>query len=140
MANPTDRREHSKVDELRILCPKDGITMEKVRVGELVIDHCARCGGMWFDPYELAAALNHEKAAQKIDTGGLPKLYTHRVYNPTNMECPRDHTSLISVPDARQPHVMIDICRTCGGVLLDAGELKDLDEFTISERLRAFFS
>jgi Zn-finger nucleic acid-binding protein len=34
---------------------------------------------------------------------------------------------------------MIDLCRTCGGVLLDAGELKDLSEFTLAERLKGFF-
>ena len=99
--------------------------MEKVAVGELVVDHCARCGATWFDPYELEAALKTKGAAEEIDYGKANE-YTWKVYRPSPILCPRDNHELITVPDSRQPHISIDVCRKCGGVLLDAGELKGM--------------
>jgi Zn-finger nucleic acid-binding protein len=112
--------------------------MERIKVGLLTVDHCARCGGMWFDPYELEAAIKHEEAAEEIDYGRAKHEYKWKVHRASTLLCPRDGNPLITIPDPRQPHVHIDLCRACGGVLLDAGELKDLSEFTLSERLRSF--
>lgn len=112
--------------------------MEKVTVGTLIVDHCARCGAMWFDPYELEAAIKHKSAAANIDYGPAKQQYQWNVYRASTLLCPRDQAPLVTVPDSRQPHVEIDVCKSCGGVLLDAGELRDLSEFTLSERLKAF--
>jgi Zn-finger nucleic acid-binding protein len=130
----------AKIDipDPRLRCPKDATLMEKMRVGELTVDHCARCGAMWFDPYELDAVLQQKSAATKIDYGTAAADYQYNVHRPTPMLCPRDRSPLVAVPDSRQPHVEIDICKSCGGVLLDSGELKDLSEFTLKERLKAF--
>ncbi len=112
--------------------------MEKMKIGALIVDHCARCGAMWFDPYELEAAIRQKGAAEAIDYGSAAVDYQWNVHRPARARCPRDGSELITVPDARQPHVEIDVCRSCGGVLLDSGELKDLSEFTLRERLKAF--
>ena len=39
----------------------------------------------------------------------------------------------------KQPHIQELACTVCGGVLLDAGELKDLSEFTLGERVKGLF-
>jgi Zn-finger nucleic acid-binding protein len=131
----------NKPGDNRLRCPNDGTFMEKIPVGKaskLEVEHCARCGCMWFDPYELAQAIESRAAVNEIDYG-VAKKYDQDVLNPLPKHCPRDQTPLVSIPDPRQPHVVIDVCRDCGGVLLDAGELKDLSEFTVGERLKAFF-
>lgn len=51
--------------------------------------------------------------------------------------CPRDQSLLTEVADAKQMHVLIMICSECGGKLLDAGELIDLAQFTVGERIKA---
>ena len=112
--------------------------MERISVGPLAVDHCARCGAMWFDPYELEQAIRQKSAADEIDYGAAKHDYQWKVHRASTLLCPRDESPLIAVPDSRQPHVEIEVCRTCGGVLLDAGELKDLTVFTIAERFRAF--
>jgi Zn-finger nucleic acid-binding protein len=122
----------------RLRCPKDASLMSKVSVGNVVVDHCARCGAMWFDPYELEVAVRTKGAAQDIDHGAAKHQYQWNVYRASELLCPRDHSPLVTVPDSRQAHVQIELCRQCGGVLLDAGELRDLSEFTLSERLKAF--
>jgi len=132
----------NKPGDDRLRCPKDGTLMEKLTIGgakKLLVEHCARCGCMWFDPYELAETLQRQNAVEEIDYG-IAKKYDQDVHNPLPKHCPRDQAELIALPDPRQPHVVIDVCRQCGGVLLDAGELKDLSEFTVGERLKAFFS
>lgn len=129
--------------EERLRCPNCATFMEKISVdkaaGKLVVDHCARCGKMWFDPYELQQAAASKKAVSEIDYGTADHDYDLTMHRPGLMACPRDNTTLTAVPDPRQPHVIIDICASCGGVLLDAGELKDLSEITLTERLKAFF-
>jgi Zn-finger nucleic acid-binding protein len=124
----------------RIRCPKDAALMERISLGSLSVDHCARCGGMWFDPYELETAVKHKNAAEQIDYGKAEHQYNWSVYRTSKLLCPRDQSPLVTIPDPRQPHVHIDVCRSCGGVLLDAGELKDLTEFTLAERLRSFLN
>lgn len=130
----------SKKADDRLRCPKDAALMAKVQVGQVTVDHCARCGGMWFDPYELERVIQNRKAAVDLDAGAARRQYEWSVYRASTLICPRDKSELITVPDPRQPHVQIEVCRTCGGVLLDAGELKDLSEFTLSERLKAFLN
>jgi Zn-finger nucleic acid-binding protein len=139
MANsPTPPASGKPADE-RIRCPHDAAYMEKLRAGRVTLDHCARCGRVWCDPYELAVASADRKTADAVDYGTAGHDYDNTMHNPGQLLCPRDGAPLIKVPDPRQPHVIIDICRTCGGVLLDAGELKDLSELTLAERLRGFF-
>ncbi|MBY0114101.1 MAG: zf-TFIIB domain-containing protein [Phycisphaerales bacterium] len=130
----------------KIRCPKDATIMEKLGVGSgehaLEVDHCARCGAIWFDPYELEQTIKAKDAGasmEELDFGKAKHSYEQTMYRSGDKHCPRDNTVLIEIPDPRQPHVMIDLCRTCGGVLLDAGELKDLSEFTLAERVKGFF-
>ncbi|MBZ0173171.1 MAG: zf-TFIIB domain-containing protein, partial [Phycisphaerales bacterium] len=53
--------------------------------------------------------------------------------------CPRDNTPLTQVRDPKQPHVQYDLCPHCGGVFFDTGELADLTEFTLRERIGWLF-
>jgi Zn-finger nucleic acid-binding protein len=119
--------------------------MESMRLGvgtpqEVTLDRCTTCGGIWLDAGELDK-LTQQSAdvrdeAIKADSGGA-----HRARSRTNTsaprQCPRDGTVLVSVEHKQQSHVELDRCSTCLGMFLDAGELKDLSEFTLKERLRA---
>ena len=53
----------------------------------------------------------------------------------SRVECPRDKSRLITIVDRKQPHIQFEACTSCGGTFLDAGELKDLSERTLRERL-----
>lgn len=48
-----------------MLCPACGYTLQKLSVttnsgGKFDVDHCGRCGGTWFDPYEINRIATHE--------------------------------------------------------------------------------
>lgn len=110
--------------------------MAKIAVGEINIDRCTSCGGLWLDALEKEKLLATRGAAQAVDTVPAPAIPPH----PSGlMLCPRDRSMLIRLVDQRQPHVRFESCTVCGGTFLDAGELKDLSEFTLAERLKAMF-
>ncbi len=118
-------RHESENSDPRLRCPKDGTLMEKQALGSdggVTIDRCARCGALWLDAHEMEQILAMG-AARRVDLAPL--------------RCPRDQSLLVEVADKQQKHVLIMLCTDCGGKLLDAGELTDLSEFTMAERLRA---
>jgi Zn-finger nucleic acid-binding protein len=122
-----------------IKCPKCGAMMKTAAVGAVEIDRCSGCNGLWLDALEKEALLQNRSAARAADTSAPAKGSAGKVAAPDGKAktlCPRDHSLLIHMVDHRQPHIGFESCKVCGGVFLDAGELRDLSEFTIGERLR----
>lgn len=106
--------------------------MEKVKVGSITIDRCAGCAAMWFDAKELETVLKSKAYVKGLDRAPEDIGRAHSV---GAIVCPRDKTPLRKHYDANQSHIETLVCPMCGGVLLDSGELKDLSEFTLRERL-----
>ncbi len=119
--------------EKEIECPKCHAAMRRVRVGEIDIDRCQTCGGVWLDALEKDKLLRRPKDARAADVGAsIPR----HAKTPAVMQCPRDKSRMIRMVDKDQPHVSFESCTVCGGAFLDAGELKDLSEVTIGEWVR----
>ena len=110
--------------------------MEKIDASGVEVDHCAACGAVWFDADELERVLAVDGGAMRIDCGGDEGL--PRGFLVGAMVCPRDRRPLITQADPEQDHIHFEACTGCGGVLLDAGELSDLSERTMRERVRGF--
>lgn len=136
MAGNAHRLESESTDP-RLRCPKDGTLMERQTIGGtqgVMIDRCSRCGALWLDAHEMERIFAIG-AAKTVDLGPFGRDKPNGPIAP--LHCPRDHALLVEVADKRQLHVLIMLCGECGGKLLDAGELTDLSEFTMMERLRA---
>lgn len=128
-------------DDPRLRCPKDATLMEKIGVGDFEIDRCAGCGALWFDALELEKVLSGKKAGELVkglDIGVQGRKSGTRSVG--EIVCPRDKSQLITIVDNQQPHIEELACTVCGGVLLDAGELKNLSEFTLGERVKGLFA
>ena len=129
-------RLESEASDPRLRCPKDGTLMEKQVIGGprgVTIDRCARCGALWLDAHEMEQIFAMGVAKQ-VDLGPFGRDKPNGPIAPLN--CPRDQSLLVEVADKQQMHVLILLCGECGGKLLDAGELTDLSEFTMIEKLR----
>lgn len=129
---PTPQSEDIK--SKLIDCPKCHAHMVRSIQGDLQIDRCPSCHGLWLDALERERILATPKLAQKLDSDPLPAAATRddlRVIN-----CPRDNSPMIAVSDPKQRHVRFEQCTVCGGAFLDAGELRDLSELTLIERIR----
>mgnify|MGYP003869543181 CR=1 FL=1 len=119
-----------------LTCPNDGEQMEKVQAGNFLIDRCTHCGALWFDMAELQRMIAHTMPMAAFET-----FAKEEKRGPTIKvkKCPRDHTPLTDVPDAEQPQIIFQQCSECGGLLLNAGQLLDLTQYTLAERVKTFF-
>lgn len=117
-----------------LLCPRDHAPMEKFTYDGYHVDRCLACGCMWFDHEELERVRKDTGAAGAIDDGKKVKHRRAEILKKP-LECPRDKTALVLREHVEQPHVNIDQCPACRGVLLDPGELRDLSDLTLGERV-----
>ena len=114
-------------------CPKchSGMLEQKVltQSGEVVIDKCERCSGLWFDSGE-AEKLKDEWTSLSIDDGDAS---VGRIFNEiTQIDCPRCLKTMVSMSDPKQPHIRYEVCKD-HGVFMDAGEFSDFREMTLKE-------
>ncbi|MBX3365341.1 MAG: zf-TFIIB domain-containing protein [Phycisphaeraceae bacterium] len=124
-----------------ISCPKCHIVMVRLDADGVAIDRCDKCGGVWLDAGELTMLLkfsgDKKQLIEQIDIGAATEeVQRHSV---GIMLCPRDKSAMNTVADRKQQHIEFEVCMVCCGVFFDAGELADLSEFTLRERLAAFF-
>jgi len=119
-------------------CPRTGTEMKQIEIGGVKVDYSEACGGVWLDNYELMKfdevheSAGEELAALTAAPGKIP-------YDPSaRLNCPKDPDFVM----ARRFHsaraeVEIDECPLCGGIWLDAGELKRIRElFPTEEDMR----
>jgi uncharacterized protein len=123
----------SRAAELR--CPLDNSEMEKVTIHNVIVDRCTACGAIWFDVPELSQVLDIKGAAALIDKPPRSRAKTRS----GPVLCPRDRSEMKVKTDPLQQHVSLHRCPMCLGILLKGGDLLDLSEFTLKERIASFF-
>lgn len=133
--------EQPTAEDPVVACPKDGTAMERLNAGGVRVDRCHQCGAIWLDNGEVEQLLKHplggKQLAAALDVGAAAGERAKHAIG--GLACPRDGQTLRTANDPKQKHIEIDACIGCGGMLLDSGELADLSEFTLAERLRAVF-
>jgi len=107
--------------------------MQPVRFGEIEVDRCTQCQGLWFDAHE-DRDLRHRKGAEALDIGDA-KVGAARDAE-GKVDCPRCRTRMVRMVDREQPHVWYESCSVCHGTFFDAGEFRDLKDRTIADRFR----
>ena len=111
-------------------CPKCRADMEQVDYEGTEIDRCTICNGIWFDAGEIDV-LRDKQAASAIDIGdaGIGKQSNAM----DSYQCPRCSAAMVKVVDPEQTHIWYETCSSCHGSYLDAGELRDLSDNSISD-------
>ena len=108
--------------ERKIDCPKDWVKMEQKTVKaigpDITIDECPKCHGIYLDSGELKKLIKDKKLSDYLtkDIGTQSK---------SELVCPRCG-GLMDIEKADD--IEVDVCLSCHGVWLDAGELKDLKD------------
>jgi len=112
--------------------------LETVKVGQVDVDRCPRCQGLWFDRRELKRVL------EGFSEGGpLPlSVGTEHIegHDETAATCPR-----CDLPLARSETIAVaglhwDTCDKCGGAWLDGGELTTIASDPDAAAATGFFS
>jgi Zn-finger nucleic acid-binding protein len=107
------------------------------RTGGLTLDHCPRCGGVWFERGEiqqLAAAKPADLWAEIAPRADMPKPPCHKCGSPLDRDADKcgvcGKSNEISCPHCdrtmarRSLHgLVLDVCERCHGVWFDHKEL-----------------
>lgn len=102
-------------------CPKCPGALRPQRVGEVEVDRCERCGGLWLDVGELPRLVTQSSLPRSPAIPNSPQ------HNVITAPCPRcggqGHMTRLH---RNEYPLVIDSCPVCYGVWLDAGELGKL--------------
>lgn len=127
--------------ETRYPCPVClGVRMDKARVGsrgELVLDSCRRCGGIWFELGEVQRLkrMRPEVLWERVGTADVRLVaQCHACHAPIDrnapkcLACDRPNTIACPICDRRmetqtEQGLRLDVCRRCKGVWFDRVEL-----------------
>lgn len=128
--------------EPRYPCPVClGVRLAKTRVGprgELVLDSCGRCGGIWFELGEVQQLTRHrphtlwDRVARRDEPFRMQCHSCHAPMDRNAASCPTcDWRNTIDCPICDRPMqaelhegLRLDVCRTCKGVWFDHVELE----------------
>ena len=103
--------------------------MKCPKCSSLVIDHilegklyhkCGSCDGIWFDKGELAQIMQ-EKDWFRIDSKHKDAKAN---IEGSRFKCPRDGAPMNTVEYGHETGVKLQVCSDCGGIWLDAGEIR----------------
>ena len=120
-----------------IECPKCGHGMNEITYGgDVVIDRCTNCHGLWFDEGE-AEQLKKKWMGDALDTGNPA---TGKKWDAVeDVACPRCGKEMEKVSDPDQPHIWYEVCRE-HGMFMDAGEFTDLKFKTLLDWVKGLLA
>ena len=146
---------HAPRFETRLPCPVClGVQMEKVALGRpgkrLLLDHCTRCGGVWFEKGEPQQLTWHSPAElwkyipprshiirPPCHGCGTPLDRDHAVCGvcarANDVNCPACDTKNVR---ASVDGITLDVCEKCKGVWFDHAELRSIWKLKLTEIAR----
>ncbi len=113
-------------------CPKCTTEMNELAGLAFAAHRCNGCGGVWLGDADIDVR-QHAPAIDQIDT--TPPDRDSQMNERRDINCPACNTRLLKMLDRNQLNIEYELCPDCRGAFYDAGELKDLSEFTLRERL-----
>ena len=114
-------------EEHNLKCPKCHHGMVEIEHGDIAIDRCTNCHGLWFDADE-AHRLKDLPDSGSVDIGD-PKegwKWDSRV----DIDCPVCSKKMELTSDAKQKHIWYEVCPE-HGMFMDAGEFADFKDETL---------
>lgn len=113
-----------------------------VRVGEVEVDQCDTCHGIWFDSGELAKIMGARDVEALRTRAAATKdaEKRRREADQKRASCPRcrGEGKLVQIASLTSD-IHIDTCAICGGEWLDGGELAIVRNEGFSRKVSAFF-
>ncbi|MCA9983698.1 MAG: zf-TFIIB domain-containing protein [Anaerolineales bacterium] len=119
-------------------CPKCETKLNPQQVGDVELDVCANCGGIWLDLGELKALLRQSEQFQAAATP--PAGAQTGIYDTLTGPCPRcaGQGHMTRLQDLDRPDITMDSCPVCYGIWLDGGEFNQLARKDIIAGVRRF--
>ncbi len=109
-------------------CPNEDAAMLEVRLVSnasqaFMVDQCPKCGGIWFDQFELYRAKDAEW--QKLDDINAEAFRESTELTSPERQCPRDGAKLVRFSDRYFPSgILVEKCPRCDGFWMNRAEFK----------------
>lgn len=120
-------------------CPRcRGVALEEIEVGEILVDRCPRCAGIWFDNAEISEIIGRQFPMTRFES-----VVPDEAASDVSIGCPRcDGVSLREFTcneEGAGTGCLVYRCVSCIGSWLDRGELKAIEDASLSETLKTYF-
>ena len=116
-------------------CPDDSTALDKVSYeGDVAVDQCCACGGMWLDHGELETIQDVREKDYSSELEAIPN-YFDKSYEMALAKsegvfaCPKCEREMEKREYAYCSQIMIDVCPSCRGVWLHKDEISELEVF-----------
>ena len=120
-------------------CPKCNNAMSPVEFGtDIKVNRCVGCGGIFCKRDVLARMRDEWMVHTVLDTGSAAR--GGQTNDIRDISCPGCGATMDHISDVQQSHIILDVCASCEGVFLDAGELTDLKHVTLMDHVRRLLS
>ena len=115
-------------------CPRDGKSLvQETYEGEVVVDRCPTCEGVWLDNGELKQVqenLSNDYSGQLSQIGSVAQSYEFaRQKTASPITCPKCTVDLLAEEYGYCSQILVDRCPNCLGIWLDSGEIEVLEMF-----------
>jgi len=109
-------------------CPNNHTSFQEMKIGNVKVDRCSECKGIWFNKDELRQAKDSQDEYAKWFDFDLWD--NEKNFKPTQSLrlCPIDQIPMFKIKYEGST-VEINVCKKCFGVWLDKDELKNIVEF-----------
>jgi len=107
-------------------CPMCHEAMEPLKIGDVEIDECRQCRGIWFDKGELAEAKDEVDPDLCWLDFGIWKQEARFHIHDGPLKCPRCQKNAMREINYRGPDVDFRFCPSCEGVWLNSGDFKKI--------------
>jgi Zn-finger nucleic acid-binding protein len=121
-------------------CPRCRVgTLREIGIGEVLIDRCDTCAGLWFDNDEVSDIAGTEGIGRRAE--GLVPPAEDAWQELACPRCPDVALRRLQVEraGAGAAPVVVFRCVSCGGTWLDRGELAGYEDPGLPAHLRAHF-
>ncbi len=110
-------------------CPRCKIQLMAMRIGDIAMRECSRCGGIWTLPHIFEAVCSNKEAQAAVlgYVSNLPQI-GFRPLAVNYVPCPDCGHLMNRSNFARSSGVIIDMCKG-HGVWFDSGELQNIIDF-----------
>lgn len=124
---------------MSLLCPRCvSVELQEIVVGDVVIDRCQRCAGLWFDHAEIGGLVGRQS---RIST--MESIVPGAEHQDPSLACPHCTNvvlrKLVVENDTQRPRFMYR-CVSCVGTWVDRGELREVEDPRLVDTLKAYFT
>ena len=114
-------------------CPMCREAMKPLKIGDVQIDECRQCRGIWFDKGELAEAKDEVVPDLRWLDFGIWKQEARFQINDKSLKCPRCQIFDMRAINYRAPDIDFTFCPFCEGVWLNTGDFKQILDALLKE-------